>query len=130
MRPILSACDTYNYNLAKWLDDKLKIFSYNKNTVHDTLLFAEEVREVKINQGDLLVSYDVTSLFTCIPLDETIRLLANKAFENNWFNSTYDLNLSKEDLIELLMFLCVTSKISYNKMESYHLTTNAMSMTL
>ncbi|KXJ04705.1 hypothetical protein AC249_AIPGENE18131, partial [Exaiptasia diaphana] len=33
---------------------------------------------------------------------ETIKILANKAFENNWFNSTYDLNISKENLIELL----------------------------
>ena len=102
MRPILSASATYNYDLAKWLDGKLKVLSYNGNTVHDTLLFAEEVRKEKINEGELLVSYDVASLFTSIPLDETIQILANKAFENNWFNLTYNLNISKDDLIELL----------------------------
>ena len=48
-----------------------------------------------------MVSYDVSSLFTNLPLDETIAILAEKAFRNNWFNSTYNLNISK-DLIDLL----------------------------
>ena len=52
--------------------------------------------------GDLLVSYDVSLLFTNVPLDETIKILADRAFSNNWFNSEYDLNISKQDLIDLL----------------------------
>jgi len=48
------------------------------------------------------VSYDVSSLFTNVPLDETIEILADKAFRDNWFNSTYDLNISKNDLVDLL----------------------------
>ena len=55
-----------------------------------------------IANGDILVSYDVSSLFTNVPLDETIQLLANRAFTNNWFNATYDLNLTKMDLVDLL----------------------------
>ena len=35
-------------------------------------------------------------------VDETIAMLAEKAFRDNWFNSTYNLNISKEDLIDLL----------------------------
>ena len=52
-----------------------------------------------IKQGDVLVSYDVSSLFTSIPLDETIELLADKAFCNNWFNLSYDLEISKNNLV-------------------------------
>ena len=37
-----------------------------------------------------------------LPLDETIQLLANGAFTNNWFNTTYDLNFSKTDFVDLL----------------------------
>ena len=54
------------------------------------------MRELKIN------SYDVSSLFTNVPLDETIAILTEKALRDNWFNSTYNLNISKEDLIDLL----------------------------
>ena len=37
-----------------------------------------------INNGDILVSRDVSSLFTNVPSEETVRLLAEKAFANNW----------------------------------------------
>ena len=47
------------------------------------------------------MSYDVTSLFTNVPLEETISLLAKKAFTNNWFNTTYNLNITKSGLTEL-----------------------------
>ncbi|XP_068755893.1 uncharacterized protein [Montipora capricornis] len=63
---------------------------------------------LEIANGDILVSYDVSSLFTNVPLDETIQLLANRAFTNNWFNTTYDLNLTKRDLVDRL--LSVASK--------------------
>ena len=73
MRPILSATHTYNYALAKWLDEKLKPLSCNQCTVTDTFEFVNEVQSLEINSGDILISYDVTSLFTNVPLDETIR---------------------------------------------------------
>ena len=102
MRPILSATGTYNYALAKWLDAKLKPLSVNEHTITDIFAFTNEIRGVKINPGEILVSYDVSSLFTNVPLDEAIDILARKAFKNNWFNDTYDLNLTRTDLVDLL----------------------------
>ncbi|XP_068704025.1 uncharacterized protein [Montipora foliosa] len=55
-----------------------------------------------MNEEDILVSYDVTALFTNVPLSETIDILVDKAFTNDWFNQTYDLNLEKEELTQLL----------------------------
>ena len=43
-----------------------------------------------------LVSYDVTALFTNVPLDETIYILADKAFKDNWFNKTYNMNIDQQ----------------------------------
>lgn len=37
-----------------------------------------------------------------LPLDETIRILLNKAFTDDWFNKTYDLNLQQDQLARLL----------------------------
>ena len=48
------------------------------------------------------MSYDVSSLFTNIPVDETIETIAERAFENDWFNSEHDLNITKLDFMELL----------------------------
>ena len=35
-------------------------------------------------------------------MDETIEILAEKAFKDDWFNKEYDLNITKTNLIELL----------------------------
>ena len=70
MRPILSGMQT----IAKWLDDKLKHLAINEYTVTDTFEFLNEVREFAINKGHILASYDVSSLFTNVPLEETIHL--------------------------------------------------------
>ena len=102
MRPILSATQTYNYALAKWPDVKLKPLAINHYTITDTFEFVNEVNALTLNDGDVLVSFDVSSLFTNVPLDETIHILADKAFANDWFNETHHLNLSKQDLVDLL----------------------------
>ena len=80
----------------------MKPLSYNKFSILDIFEFAEEIRAKGINVDDILVSYDVVSLFTNVPLDETIGILVNKAFKDNWFNSQYNLNISRQDLADLL----------------------------
>ena len=102
MRLILSATGTYNFNLAKWLEEKVKPLSVNEYTITDVFDFADEIRSSPMNEEDILVSYDVTALFTNVPLSETIDILVDKAFTNDWFNQTYDLNLEKEELTQLL----------------------------
>ena len=73
MKPILSATNKDNFPLAKWLTEKLKPLSLNQYTVADTFDFTNEIHELKINKGEILVSYDVSSLFTNVPLDENNR---------------------------------------------------------
>ncbi len=85
--------------LAKLLDDKLKPLAINQyTTITDT--FETVNHSLTLKDGDVLVSYDV--LFTNVPLEETINILADQAFTNDWFNQTHHFNLSKQDLIHLL----------------------------
>jgi len=60
--------------------------------------FADEMRSIPMNDEGMLVSYDVTAFFTNAPLSETINILVDKAFTNDWFNQTYNFNLGKEEL--------------------------------
>ena len=93
MRPILSATGTYNYKLAKWLDEKLKPLSVNEHTVSDIFVFADELREMKIKDREVLASYDVSSLFINVPVDETIKSITEQGprsapiiLEKNFFS--------------------------------------------
>ena len=53
-------------------------------------------------EGDILVSYDVTSIFTNVPGDETIQILADKALDSRMVQLEYNLKLEKFELVELL----------------------------
>ena len=64
--------------LAKWLDERLKPLSINKFTIMDPLKFIEKFRGEKVDADEILVSYNVTSLFTNVPVDETIKILVKK----------------------------------------------------
>ena len=57
---------------------------------------------MEIKADSTLVSYDVVSLFTSVPVDETISIVVEKAFKDDWFNRTYNLNMSKVGLTKLL----------------------------
>ena len=65
-------------------------------------MVGQHAQTVSLDQHTVTVSYDVSSLFTNVPLDETIKILADRAFSNNWFNSEDNLNILKQDLIDLL----------------------------
>ena len=102
MRPILSASGTYNFDLAKWLDNLLKPLASNEFTVTDTFKFAKEMSTIEMAPGDYMVSYDVTALFTSVPLDEAIDFLVSQAFHNNWICDKIDFELSPSQLKSLL----------------------------
>ena len=80
--------------------EKLKPLSLDQYTISDIISFSEDLRNTSLNESDILVFYDVSSLFTNVSLDETIHILVEKAFRNNWFNVTHKLNISKSDLVE------------------------------
>ena len=75
---------------------------YQRVTISDIFHFSEEIQHLQIGDNDFLVSYDATALFTNVPLEEIIQILAKKAFNGNRFNNTHNLNICEGDLIELL----------------------------
>ena len=94
-RPILSALNTPTYKVAKFLVPILEPLTTNEFTVKDSFHFAEEI----VDQHDLFMgSLDVDSLFTNIPLEETIEICTNKLFKES---ETIE-DLSKTEFKELL----------------------------
>ena len=115
MRPILSAAGTYNYPLAKWLDEKLKPLSTsNKYCINDIFGFIDEIKNTSIEPNHILVPYDVSALFTNVPLKETFDILVDKAFEGDWFNKTHSMQLQKHQLMDLLEIATTNQLFQFN----------------
>ena len=98
LRPIVFSVGTYNYNLAKYLRNLLSPHLPEQYCTKDTFTFVEELKRVSL-VVKFLVSFDVTSLFTNIPLSETIKLAVDLIK-----TSQPDLNISEKDLTSLFNF--------------------------
>ena len=82
-RPILSVISTHSYNLSKFLVSILIPLLSSPFMISDTFSFFEELRASNLDTNNIFrASFDVNSLFTNVPLDETIDIIVNKAFEN------------------------------------------------
>ena len=69
LRPIVSFIDSPTYMLSKHLAQTLKPLIGNTDfTVKNSLDFCDQMKHVKLGEEDELVSFDVVSLFTSIPV--------------------------------------------------------------
>ena len=67
LRPIVSSIGTFNYNLARFLCNLLSRLVPNDYSCKDTFSFVSQIKNANISKK-VFVSYDVSSLFTNIPL--------------------------------------------------------------
>ena len=94
--PIVSSVGTFNYDLARFLCDHLSPLVPNDYSCKDTFSFASQIKNANLSKK-ILVSYDATSLFTNIPLQETIDI-------NLIFNHNPNLNITSKELKKLFLF--------------------------
>ena len=59
---------------------KASVNQMNAYVISDIFQFSEDIRNIPVDADHILVSYDVTALFTNVPAHETIGILAEKAF--------------------------------------------------
>ena len=82
----------FHYNLVRFLCDLLSSLVPNDYSCKDTFSFVSQIKNANLSKK-FLVSYDVTSLFTNIPLQETIDIAINLIFNHN-----PNLNITKKEL--------------------------------
>ena len=82
LRPIVSPLGTFNYDLAHFLSDLLSPVVPDDYSCKDTFSFISQIKNANLS-NKYLVSYNVTSLFTNIPLQETIDIAINLIFNHN-----------------------------------------------
>ena len=89
----MSAIKIFSNNIAKHLVPILEPITTNKDTIKNSFEFAKEI--IEQDSGLFMVSLDVESLSTNIPLEETINvswdfLFANEAKTNNFSRNNFE----------------------------------------
>lgn len=77
LRPIVSAIGSPTYDLAKHLTSLLHPHIGQTETyVKDSTHFIEKIKHLELDENDTLVSFDVVSLFTKVPLNEAMEYIS------------------------------------------------------
>ena len=82
LRPIVSSIGTFNYKLARFLCDLLSPLFPNDYSCKDTFSFVSQIKNANLSKK-FFVSFNVTSIFTNIPLQETIDIAVNLILNHN-----------------------------------------------
>ena len=78
--PIIDQTGTHLYDCSKIIAQYLQPLTINEYTISDTLFFPDILRENPLNSNEEYISYDVNSLFTSIPLGETIDFILDEIY--------------------------------------------------
>ena len=92
LRQIVSSIGTFNYVFARFLCDLLSLVVPDDYSCKDTFSFVSQIKNANLSTK-FLVSYNVTSFSTNIPLQETIDIAINLIFNHN-----PNLNITKKEL--------------------------------
>ena len=106
--PIVSSIGAFDYNLAHFLCDVISPSVPNDYSCKDTIFFVSPIKNANLFKK-FLVSYNVTSLFTNIPLQETIDIAISLIFNHN-----PNLNITKKELQKLSLFATSETHFSFN----------------
>jgi len=101
LRPIISNIGTATYSLAKHLAKLLSPLATSEYTVPNTEHLVDFLKQQKVPDDCELVSFDVTSLFTSVPLQHTIDIILRKIYDEKLVQT----NIPRKEMNDLLL-LC------------------------
>lgn len=112
IRPIVNCIDSPTYILSKKLNKLLnKLYTYtNKYTIKNSRILAHKIKDIKIPQNGKFVSFDITNLYTNIPVTETIELIKRNLL-------TYG-KVSNIETLEIIELLELTLSQNYFEFEN------------
>lgn len=110
LRPIVSAVTSPSYKLSRFYQDILKNITGKKSSyVKNSNDFADKIRKLSIPENYKLVSLDVTSLFTNIPLNLVIALISKK-----WSEIKVHTKLPKKQFLDGIKLIFEYSHFSFD----------------
>ena len=108
LRPIVSGRGSVTHGVAKELGRILKPLT--RNTIHhvnNSSEFADDIRKIKLEEGECIFSFDVSALFTSIPVQSAIQVIKKKLEQDTGLHKRT--TMSTSNIFEHLEFcLCNT----------------------
>ena len=114
LRPIVAAQGSVTYQLAKFLSSILgPLIGKSNHHIVNSEDFIQSIKHLRVSRNEILVSFDVESLFSSVPVNESVKL-------------THDLLLSDDTLsdrtalppIEIIKLLEFCLKTTYFRFHS------------
>ena len=111
LRLIVSSCGSISYNSAKFVANILApLVGRTDRHLKNSADLVDKLSNIHINDDECLVSYDVTALFTSVPVDESIRIINDLLVNDTSLN-----NRPKLSPQQVTDFLSVCLKTTYFK---------------
>ena len=112
LRPIVSSCGSVTYGVAKELAKILKpLVGKSPHHINSTQDFVEQARHFKLEAGECLSSYDVSALFTSVPIDPALNVIKDLLVKDNTLKERTVMEV--EDIILLLEFCLKNTYFSF-----------------
>ena len=114
LRPILPMIGSSQHQLAKYFSALFQpmLEIYSNNCIKGFFLFAEEIRRLKLKLDEsFLCSFDISSLFTNVPLAETIQNCADTLYEDDRIVPP---TLPKDIFVQLMTAATACVEFSFN----------------
>ena len=110
LRPIVSSCRSVTYGVAKKLAKILKpLGGKSPHHINSTQNFVEQVKHITLAPEECLSSYDVSALFTSVPIDPALKIIKDLLVKDSTLKDRTVIGI--DDIILLLEF-CLKIHIS------------------
>lgn len=110
LRPIVSNIDSPTYNLSKFLSNTISnVLGNSEYHVKDSWQFCEFIKKQIVPNNHIIMSLDVTSLYTNIPTN-----LAIECINNKWPEITNYSPLTKDEFINAVSLCLNSTYFTYN----------------
>ena len=113
LRPIVICINSALYDTSKFLSQILSpLQNLNGFSVANSTQFKNEMTDITIDADETMVSFDVVSLFTAIPVDKVCTYIRTKLEHDTSLANRTQLDI--DDIIRLLTFVLSNSFFVYN----------------
>ena len=112
LRPIVSTIGSATYGIARFINEVLSQYVRNSETyIENTKYFLEEIKDIEIGEDEVMVSFDVKSLFTNVPTEDAVKTIEDFVTDDAKLEERID--MSPSTFMELVKLCLSTTEFQF-----------------